>query len=270
MPNTLQQRRGEHIAADEFDLSSLDAFLVKQEVEPMEAVTGIETENSYIVLGARAGKGVCQMVAIEKSSFLARCLCGNRRPFTLNIVAVPLETGITARSGLLGSSIDERMRTRPPLLVIERPFKLFLQEVSVRNGPTPAFGQPASAPLGGVRQSCVCGLRREFMLSDAGGNPRLKIICWFKLSNLLFPRHTFEVHDLHGNAIGAIKKKWAGLVQELATDADNFGVELPEALPPQAKALVLAAVFLVDFLYFEDNDANSQTRRDQRRRRRGF
>eukprot|EP00617_Octactis_speculum_P023656 CAMPEP_0185760216 /NCGR_PEP_ID=MMETSP1174-20130828/19071_1 /TAXON_ID=35687 /ORGANISM="Dictyocha speculum, Strain CCMP1381" /LENGTH=54 /DNA_ID=CAMNT_0028440935 /DNA_START=73 /DNA_END=234 /DNA_ORIENTATION=- len=34
------------------DLDGLDAFLIKQEVETMEAISGFETSNSYLVLGA--------------------------------------------------------------------------------------------------------------------------------------------------------------------------------------------------------------------------
>ena len=35
---------------------------------------------------------------------------------------------------------------------------------------------------------------------------------------------------------------------ERGTDADNFGVEFPQELPVAAKALLLAAVFLIDFM----------------------
>jgi hypothetical protein len=56
-----------------------------------------------------------------------------------------------------------------------------------------------------------------------------------------------------GMEIGHIKKKWSGLAKEFFTDADNFGVSFSPDLALHVKALILAAVFLIDFMYFEDN-----------------
>ena len=94
--------------------------------------------------------------------------------------------------------------------------------------------------------------------------------CGFKLENLLTPRWTFEVLNPEGECLGAIRKHWSGLMQEMFTDADNFGVEFPKELPSSSKALLLAAVFLVDFMFFEDNDQNSQSRRGGGRGRRRY
>ena len=71
--------------------------------------------------------------------------------------------------------------------------------------------------------------------------------------------------DLHtGQVVGDLRKQWSGLMQELMTDADNFGVQFRSAdvMPTTHKFLVLASVFLIDFLFFEDNDQNSKTRRN--------
>jgi hypothetical protein len=54
----------------------------------------------------------------------------------------------------------------------------------------------------------------------------------------------------HGD--GKIAKKWSGLLKESFTDADQFGVEFPEGLDVPSKALLLGAVFLVDFVHFEN------------------
>ena len=53
-----------------------------------------------------------------------------------------------------------------------------------------------------------------------------------------------------------ICKEWSGALQEGLTDADNFGVAFEPAadLHAEEKALLLAAVFLIDFMYFEDNE----------------
>ena len=41
---------------------------------------------------------------------------------------------------------------------------------------------------------------------------------------------------------------------------DYVGIEWPRAMGGRDKALLLGAVFLIDFMYFEDNDMNSTSR----------
>ena len=52
--------------------------------------------------------------------------------------------------------------------------------------------------------------------------------------------------------MGRITKKWSGLLREAFTDADTFGVEMGPAMDPRLRPLMVAATFLIDFLYFED------------------
>ena len=61
---------------------------------------------------------------------------------------------------------------------------------------------------------------------------------------------TFIV-ERRGVECGRIVKQWSGLVREACTDADNFGVEFRKNLDTKHKVLLLAAVFLIDFLHFE-------------------
>ena len=51
--------------------------------------------------------------------------------------------------------------------------------------------------------------------------------------------------------VGKISKQWSGLVREVFTDADNFGISFPMDLDVRCKATLLGAVFLIDFMYFE-------------------
>ena len=62
---------------------------------------------------------------------------------------------------------------------------------------------------------------------------------------------TFEIRR-DEDAFGRITKRWSGLGKEVFTDADNFGVEWPEDWPVAIKALLLGAVFLIDFVHFEN------------------
>jgi len=211
---------------------NLDTFLVKQQVETFEVITGIETENKYQVLGAKGGSPQFgPVMALEKSSFMWRCLCKNRRPWTI------------------------RLDEAPHGLILERPFRWTMQEVRVYAGSEKQY-------LGMVKRSCAgFPFQRNFSLTDASGEPVLQIYSPFFSFGW-----NFDLQDLDGTSLGKIKKEWAGVMQELFTDADNFGVSFPERLPPSVKALVLASVFLIDFCFFEDNDANSNRNKGRNRR----
>jgi len=54
--------------------------------------------------------------------------------------------------------------------------------------------------------------------------------------------------------VGKISKQWTGVMKEAFTDADNFGVNFPVDLDVKIKATLMAAVFLIDFMYFEKDD----------------
>lgn len=62
----------------------------------------------------------------------------------------------------------------------------------------------------------------------------------------------FEVKSLDDKyVVGKISKHWTGLVRELFTDADNFGIQFPLDLDVKMKAVMLGACFLIDFMFFE-------------------
>ena len=48
-----------------------------------------------------------------------------------------------------------------------------------------------------------------------------------------------------GQPIGDITKQFSGLIRELYTTADNFGVKFPMDLSVNMKAILLGAVFLI-------------------------
>lgn len=57
-----------------------------------------------------------------------------------------------------------------------------------------------------------------------------------------------------GVQIGKITKQWSGLVKEVFTDADNFGISFPLDLDVTVKAVLLGACFLIDFMFFEHSN----------------
>jgi len=73
----------------------------------------------------------------------------------------------------------------------------------------------------------------------------------FQLFGPILHPWTFEIRK-DGVEYGKITKKWSGLLKESFTDADNFGVLFPADWAVKLKALFLGAVFLIDFVHFEN------------------
>jgi len=219
-----------HAASVRFGFSELankSQLFIKQDVEVFEAMTGFETENSYSVLD-RSGAGLFRIC--EKSGVCARMCCGNKRPFSLHI---------------------HNVREPGRFLVVKRPYRWYFQELQIFEGSGPDGGGPL---LGSVVRDFAF-LQRNYTIYGADGAPLLKI------EGPFFSPWTFNIFDGEGTQIGQVNKKWSGLAQEIFTDADNFGVQFPRNLPLVAKALLLAAVILIDFMYFEDNEPSKRNNR---------
>lgn len=48
-----------------------------------------------------------------------------------------------------------------------------------------------------------------------------------------------------GKPIGRISKQWSGLLKEVFTDTDNFGIQFPLDMDVKMKAVLLGACFLI-------------------------
>jgi len=61
---------------------------------------------------------------------------------------------------------------------------------------------------------------------------------------------TFYIYD-GKKRVAVVSKKWTGLLKEAYTDADKFNLEFEEPLSGSKKRLSIAALMLIDSLYFE-------------------
>ena len=68
----------------------------------------------------------------------------------------------------------------------------------------------------------------------------------------MFRIWTFKLM-FQGNEVGRISKKWGGMLKEMFTDADIFGVECQPHVPVEVRRMLLVATFLIDFTCFENN-----------------
>uniref|UniRef100_A0A8C3H7N7 Phospholipid scramblase n=1 Tax=Chrysemys picta bellii TaxID=8478 RepID=A0A8C3H7N7_CHRPI len=69
----------------------------------------------------------------------------------------------------------------------------------------------------------------------------------------------FEVKTSdEARGVGQISKQWGGLLKEVFTDTDVFGIQFPMDLDVKMKAVLLGACFLIDYMFFERAGKTSQ------------
>ena len=192
-------------------LRHINALAIKQKKEWGEILTGFEGKNKYSVADASGAE--LFFAAEEKGSLLARLFLKSFRPFTISLLAP-----------------DGAVQ-----LKVKRPFTFYFHNVDV-------FGADGKS-IGNIKREFSL-LRRVYTVKDSNG------IELYQLFGPILKPWTFKViqKDIE---VGKIVKKWGGLVKEAVTAADNFAVEFPPDSAPEVKAVLLGAVFLIDFVHFE-------------------
>ncbi len=192
-------------------LSAVSALVVSQKKEWGEIATGFETRNRYTVSDASDNR--LYVAAEERGSTLLRLFLKALRPFT---VAVLNDDGQT-------------------VLRVTRPFRFYFHRAEIVDRQGRSLG---------VIERRFSIVRRIYAVSDMSGHEI------FQLFGPILHPWTFEIRNA-GVEYGKISKKWSGLLKEGFTDADNFGVTFAAEWGVEVKALVLGAVFLIDFVHFE-------------------
>lgn len=216
-------------------LTQLDQLVVKQQVELLEALTGFETENKYRIFNSLGQQ--CYF-AREKSSCLMRYFCGPGRGFKINIT-------------------DNQNRE---VMTIERPFKCMAgccwcagsdccsQVVEIRDSQGQLLGKVAQQ---------ASAWSPHYLVYDWNDSPISRIrgpCCTCSCgSDVKFPVTSPD----ESASIGLISKQWTGFVKEMFTDADTFSVTFPMDMDVRCKAVMLGALFLVDFMHFETSKDNN-------------
>ncbi|XP_068135429.1 phospholipid scramblase family member 5-like [Hyperolius riggenbachi] len=61
----------------------------------------------------------------------------------------------------------------------------------------------------------------------------------------------FQVTTLEGQLLAIIWKRWPGFNEDYNMDHDFFGLDISGSVSPTDKALLLAAAFLLNYMFFE-------------------
>ncbi|XP_028290306.1 phospholipid scramblase 2 [Gouania willdenowi] len=205
-------------------LTQVDQLLIKQKVELIEALVGFESNNKYEV---RNSLGQNVFYAVEENDCLSRQCCGPMRPFTIHV---------------LDNCGQEIITITRPLKCMSCFFPCCLQELEVQ--------APPGNTVGYLTQQWH-PLSPKFIVSNENKEQVLKIngpFCgWSCLPDVDFEILTMD----EVNKIGKISKQWSGLLREVFTDTDNFGIQFPMDLDVRMKAVMIGACFLIDFMFFE-------------------
>lgn len=195
-------------------LKEVGGLKISQKKEWGEILTGFETRNRYSVMDSWSNP---VFEAEEQSGSLgalaSRFFLTHLRPFTITLFS---ENGTA-------------------LFTIERSFRFYFHRVTV--------SKANGALLGSVTRRFAL-FRRIYTVVDKAGREA------FDLFGPILQPWTFLIKK-QDEELGKIVKKWSGLGKEAFTAADNFGIQFPQSLDNDEKALLLGAVFLIDFVHFE-------------------
>ncbi|XP_063725716.1 phospholipid scramblase 1-like [Symsagittifera roscoffensis] len=213
-------------------LTQIDQVLIRQKKDCMEIFTGWEERNRYEIYNSLNQQF---FFAQEESTCLMRQCCGPNRGFILHI---------TDNYG------QEVMRFR-------REFRCCVGASCCADSCNCAFEvmveTPSGEPLGKVRQGQYCCIP-EYKIIDAQGNQILHVQGPLCVCDCCAD---FEIQTLDkSQTIGVVKKKWRGLATEMFTNANSFSINFPMDLDVKAKAVLMGAAFLIDFMFFEQQNNN--------------
>jgi uncharacterized protein YxjI len=195
------------------DLAQDGRFIVKQRVEGLEALTGIETRNRYEVL-TPGGQAV--MWAYEESGGLSRLFLKRHRPLTLHI------------TDLNGQDI----------LVASRGFFWLFAHMRVQDGD--------ERPVGAIRRKFGL-LKRRLVIEDAGGD----IVA--EVSGSVFRRYTFTIKRLDQEVGRVTKQwSGLGREMFTDADTFLVELPIKHG-DDDFQSLVLATAFAVDLDFFENS-----------------
>ncbi|XP_070539456.1 phospholipid scramblase 1-like [Ptychodera flava] len=205
-------------------LTQIDQILVYQKRQFSEMLCGCERKNEYRLCNSM-GQQIYH--AQEDTGFWNRQCCGRMRPFAMHL----------------------RDNSEREVLTIKRPYRCegcccfcCLMEIQVYTAD--------GVLLGGVNQTWSLIFPR-FDIRNAEDETILKMdgpCCHCRCCSDI----NFDVKSLDkSTTVGRVTKQWAGMVTEAFTDADNFGITFPMDLDVKMKAVMIGAMFLIDFMFFE-------------------
>lgn len=228
-------------------LTMIDSLHVEQCVSLLEAFTGWETNNKYLI---RNAQGLQVFYAMEETDTCMRICCGPQRGFAIYIVdntntrvmKISREFKCCAGCCWCAGCCDGCAHE----VVIEAPVGQIVGYVKQRG----SFWKP------------------NYEIYDENHNAVLKLEgpCCILDGPCCPVENEFSLMAMDGSTqIGKISKMYAGFIKEMFTKADRFSLFFPLDLSVKTKATLLGALFLIDFMFFEKNQNNNNNNHNHNR-----
>ncbi|KAF2881504.1 hypothetical protein ILUMI_24661 [Ignelater luminosus] len=215
-------------------LAVLDQLFVEQQVEMTEVITGVEGENSYIV---KNNIGEKIYFAQEHSDVLGRTICGHRRMFDITI---------TDKEG------NTVLQLFHPLACDYCCCPCWLQSIEVATAGGTLLGKVIQKWSLWIPRFKVTNAHKKVIFRIKG--PCCTCSCCCGSSDVQFKL----INPYDKSEVGYLSKYWSGLAKEVFTDADNFGVSFPMDTDIKMKAVLLGAIILIDYMFFETNSLQNR------------
>eukprot|EP00455_Lapot_gusevi_P038910 TRINITY_DN435_c0_g1_i3.p1 TRINITY_DN435_c0_g1~~TRINITY_DN435_c0_g1_i3.p1 ORF type:complete len:201 (+),score=75.99 TRINITY_DN435_c0_g1_i3:51-605(+) len=171
--------------------------------------------------------------AWEQTDCCTRMCCGSHRPFTINIFNNQRQTLLTLTRPL---RLDSSWFLCLPINCC------CLQDLSVCDATGAEIGHI-------VQRFSLCS--SVFDVRDSAGVTVATltgpcIVCQCLTAD-------WQVTGPQGQELGVLRRHVPDLARAIFTDADTFTVNFPTQMPVKHKALLMSAIFLIDFIFFEQD-----------------
>ena len=259
-PTTEEKNDAENALREVFN--HLHGIMLKQQFEKLETASLLtslgcckwETDNRYLIVNSSNGQFI--LAAMENSSWMCRnpciccdcvcwCLhsdCNKRRNFIMPVLS-------------LNSEDHRQHQSLEPVFVIKRPcrsdcFPCCLQKIEVCDR--------AGLTIGSIHQKMRFRMMLPFCdtfeVLDENGEVVYQISAPCVVTTFCCTEADFVIRDMKDNVVGEITKLYdtsdAG-VKESFTDIDMFTINYPHGCSFKMKAVLLAAIILFDYIYYE-------------------
>lgn len=235
----VQAVTGAVVQAPADDIMAVKGIFVKQKIELLEVITSYETQNKYKVYEFNDGaKGRQMFKAKEDSECCERQMCGASRGFAINITTttkaqylqfqrpLALECFCACRS--LTNVVDPSGQI---LGEVFHPFNCCSEILEIRS--------PQGELWYTITPGCCCS--------------QLGMVCQCPCPacmEIKFPIYAGNTDRV----VGELTRHHPGCGKALLTDADHFSLVFPEKSNFAQRASLFAAVFIFDFIMFENNN----------------
>ncbi len=198
------------------------AFRISQRVAWLEVLSPFELTNRYEVMIQGRGNVFGEVRELSRSlwNFIGRQCLGYLR----------------------SAHFEFKSSTGAMLLTMNKPFRFYFHEIQVLDAD--------GSPIGSVERRFHL-FRSNYQLRDR----YRRILIHIKGPWFFLPFVDSSFRFLKGDQeVGRVSKRWRGLLREYFTDSDAFQADIDASLPLADKLLLFAAVFLIDFGNFENNE----------------